>query len=63
MTKPTDDATSNFLNLLLAAMTDAALERKLTQLQTSLVPPGTTKEKVVRIIIIPEEMDYIMGGS
>jgi len=57
------DDTTTFIDLLTAAMCDAALEHKLTQLQTKLIPPGTTKEKVVRIIIIPEDMDYLLGGS
>lgn len=45
-----------FLNLLIAAMTDAAEELKLTQLQTQL----DTKRgmRIVRIIVVPEEMEY-----
>ena len=51
-----------FLGLLLAAMKDAAVNRKLTQLQTQLDPtegrvPGA-KLKVVRIIVIPDELDH-----
>lgn len=46
-----------FLQLLLAAMDDAVNERKLTQLQMQFVPAGQKKLKVVRIVVIPEEMD------
>lgn len=46
-----------FLDLLIAAMMDAALERKLTQLQTTITPEGKTKAKIIRIVVIPEEMD------
>lgn len=49
--------TEAFLNLLFAAMTDAAIERKMTQLKTTVAPDGK-KTKFVRIIIIPEELDY-----
>lgn len=49
-----------FLDLLLAAMKDAAIEHKLTQLKTQLDPTETGKGKLktVRIIVIPEDMDY-----
>ncbi len=49
-----------FLNLLIAAMKDAAIEHKLTQLQTQLDPTETGKGplKKIRIIVIPEEMDF-----
>lgn len=49
-----------FVDLLLAAMKDAAIEGKLTQLQTQLDPTETGKGplKVVRIIVIPEKMDF-----
>jgi hypothetical protein len=46
-----------FLNLLVAAMMDAAVEKKLTQLKTTISPDGKTV-KTVRLIVIPEEMDY-----
>jgi len=45
-----------FLDLLIAAMLDAAGERKLTQLQSTIEVKG--KLKLVRIIVIPEEMDF-----
>lgn len=49
-----------FLDLLIAAMKDAAIERKLTQLKTQLDPTETGKGplKTIRIIVIPEEMDF-----
>jgi hypothetical protein len=47
-----------FLDLLIAAMKDAAIERKLTQLQTQLDPDGRGKLKRVRIIVIPDELDH-----
>jgi hypothetical protein len=46
-----------FLDLLIAAMKDAALERKLSQLQTQINADGKGL-KVVRIVVIPEEMDH-----
>jgi hypothetical protein len=46
-----------FIEILLAAMKDAAVERKLSQLQTSISANGG-KAKIVRIIVIPEEMDH-----
>lgn len=46
-----------FLEMLIAAMKDAAIENKLTQLQTQLDPDGKGL-KVVRIIVIPEVMDF-----
>ena len=49
-----------FIDLLIAAMKDAALERKLTQLQTQFDPTETGKgpKKVVRIVVIPDELDH-----
>lgn len=49
-----------FIDMLIAAMRDAATERKVTQLQTQLDPTMTGKGpmKKVRIIIVPEEMDF-----
>lgn len=61
-TKESKD-TATFIDLLTAAMCDAALQNQLTQLQTRIIPPGTTKERVVRIIVIPEDMEYVMDGS
>ena len=49
-----------FLLLLIAAMKDAAIEKKLTQLQTQLDPTETGKGplKRVRIIVVPDDLDY-----
>ncbi len=49
-----------FLELLIAAMKDAAIERKLTQLKIQFDPTETGKGPLrqVRIVVIPEEMDY-----
>ena len=47
-----------FLDLLIAAMNDAAINGKLTQLQTQLKPEGSAKLEVVRIVVIPEKMDF-----
>ena len=46
-----------FLELLIAAMKDAAIEMKLTQLQTQIDPDGKGI-KLVRIIVVPEEMQW-----
>lgn len=45
-----------FLGILLAAMNDAVLEGKLTQLQTQFLPLGQKKLQAVRIIVIPEQL-------
>lgn len=49
-----------FLDMLLAAMKDAAIEKKLTQLQLQFDPSETGKGalKRVRVIVIPEELDH-----
>jgi hypothetical protein len=49
-----------FLDLLIAAMKDAAIERKLTQLAIQLDPTETGKGplKRVRVVVIPEELDF-----
>ena len=48
-----------FLDLLIAAMKDAVLERKMTQLQAQLDPTESNGPlKKVRIIVVPEELDY-----
>jgi hypothetical protein len=49
-----------FLLMLIAAMKDAAIEKKLTQLVTQLDPTETGKGplKKVRIIVIPDELDH-----
>lgn len=47
-----------FGKLLLAAMDDAAIDLKLTQLQTQFVPKGKKEMVVVRIIVIPEKLQF-----
>jgi hypothetical protein len=46
-----------FLEMLVAAMADAAVETKLTQLKTQIDPDGKGIRHV-RLIVIPEEMDF-----
>lgn len=46
-----------FIDFLVAAMTDAAVERKMTQLKTTITPEKTGKATFVRVIIVPESMD------
>ena len=46
-----------FMDLLIAAMKDAAIERKISQLKTTITPDGK-KAKLIRIIVVPEEMDF-----
>lgn len=55
-------AEDQFIELLLAAMCDAAVEGKCTQLQTTITPPGTSK-KTVRLVIIPEELDFVRSDG
>jgi hypothetical protein len=49
-----------FLDLLIAALKDAAVERKLTQLAVQLDPSETGKGPLrrVRVIVVPEELDH-----
>jgi hypothetical protein len=49
-----------FLELLIAAMQDAAVNKKLTQLQTQLDPTETGRGplKRIRIIVVPDELDF-----
>jgi hypothetical protein len=50
-----------FLEMLIAAMLDAAKEKKLTQLLTQLdvnEGRGAVKLKRVRVVIIPDELDH-----
>lgn len=47
-----------FMDLLMAAMLDAAIEMKLTQLKTTITPEKTGKQTFIRIIVIPEQMQY-----
>lgn len=48
----------SFLELLIAAMKDAAIERKLTQLHTTIDPDGKGTKRV-RIVIIPDALDHV----
>lgn len=47
-----------FTDLLLAAMKDAAIEMKLTQFKTTITPEKTGKTMLVRIIVVPEAMQF-----
>lgn len=51
---------TTFLDLLLAAMKDAALELKLTQLAVQFDPTETGKGpfKRVRLVVVPEQLEY-----
>jgi hypothetical protein len=59
------DETNIFLNLLIAAMQDAVLTGHISQLQTTITPEGTSKAKLLRIIVVPEEMEIVrpLGGE
>lgn len=46
-----------FLDLLIAAMKDAAAGQP-TQLQSTIVAPDGKGTKLVRIIVVPEEMRW-----
>lgn len=54
-----------FLDLLVAAMTDAATTGHLTQIQTTITPIGSNMPKLVRIVVVPEEMMVVrpVGGK
>lgn len=54
-----------FLDLLIAAMQDAAMTGHITQLQTTITPEGTAKAKLVRLVVIPEDMEVVrpLGGK
>lgn len=47
-----------FIDFVVAAMLDAAVERKLTQLKTTIQVPGRSSPTLVRIIVVPETMDF-----
>lgn len=51
------DEGDTFVGLVIAAMKDAAVERKLTQLKVAITPEGTKRTVHVRIIVVPESMD------
>jgi hypothetical protein len=46
-----------FIEMLVAAMKDAAVSKKLTQLQSVIDPEDGKGMRVVRIIVVPELMD------
>jgi hypothetical protein len=51
-------AAQEFESLLIAAMLDAATSGEITQLQTTITPPGKGA-RLVRIIVVPEEMSLV----
>jgi hypothetical protein len=46
-----------FLEMLVAMMSDAAVEGKISQCQSTIDPDGKGV-RVVRIVVMPEKMDY-----
>ncbi len=58
-----DRDVADFGELMSAAMHDAILEDNITQFQVKFIPEGRTKEYVVRIIVCPEQMKHVLGGS
>lgn len=51
-----------FLKLLTAAMLDAAVELKCTQLQCTIQPPGA-QPQIVRLVVIPEKMQFDLSQN
>jgi len=47
-----------FLEVLIAAMKDAIIENKMTQIGTQLDAYGKGKLERVRIIVVPEKMQW-----
>lgn len=54
-----DKRAEAFGDLLLAAMKDAAINMELTQLKTTITPEETGKATLIRIIVVPETMQYV----
>lgn len=54
-----------FLDMLLAAMEDAVSTGHITQLQTTITAPKVGRAKLVRLIVVPEEMQVVrpVGGK
>lgn len=54
-----------FIDILAAAMVDAVTTGHITQLQTTITPEGSAKAKLVRLIVVPEEMEIVrqLGGK
>ena len=46
-----------FINVVAGLMERAAAKGELNQIQTVITPQSTGKRRVVRIIIVPEDMD------
>lgn len=63
MTSSDQKRSQVFQDLLIAAMKDAATERKMTQLKATITPEGRTIPQVVRIIVVPESMDMEWPGG
>jgi len=59
MTDKKVDESDLFLEMLVAAMEDAVTTGHITQLQTSITPESTGKPKLVRILVVPEEMEIV----
>lgn len=57
MNNKNQDSAEIVLNVILAAMMDAVVERKLTQLKLQIQPEGYVRPQYVRIVIMPETMD------
>jgi hypothetical protein len=51
------DHVDQFLAMLEALILDAAEEGNATQIQTTYTPPGEQFAKVLRVMIVPEEVD------
>lgn len=54
-----------FLDMLLAAMEEAVTTGHITQLQTTITAPKVGKPKLLRLIVVPEEMQVVrpIGGK
>ncbi len=52
-----------FIEILVAAMKDACLEFKLTQIQAQVDPDDSGKFRKVRIIVIPEVLEQQWPSS
>ncbi len=54
------DEATQFLLMLEAIIRDAAQEGNATQIQTTYTPPGEQFSKVLRVTIVPEQLDKAM---
>lgn len=57
MSDTQDRRTNAYIRMLEAGIMDAAEQRKLSQLKITSQTPKMSKPKIVRIIIVPDEMD------